>query len=249
MKYYDLHTHTTHSDGLASVDQLETAAREKGYGLGVSDHLFCADMNTLDDVKRYLDDLEGRALLKGCEANIGEDYSMPDAVAKRFDYVIASVHAVPDLQGGRVALGRYFDYRVGESDYWENPFDEARSREYLETILPIVERTMATQRMDIYGHCTVLPFCETLAGTDFLLDWENALLSLCKKYGVAVELSGLWKVPDLDLVQRAKTMGLHFTMGSDCHIWRDLCNLDYAISTAEQAGLCEDDFFLPHRAE
>lgn len=245
MKYYDLHTHTTHSDGQSSVAELLHIADQKGYALGVSDHLYCGGMNTKEAVLSYLEELEHYPVLKGCEANIGEDYSKSEEIISRFDYVIASVHDVPDLMGKSIRLSQYFGKRIGEEGaVWENPFCMERSEQYLTELLAAVEQTMRTQRMDIYGHCTVLPFCEYLDGSSFLTDWENELISLCKKYKVALEISGLWKVPELDMVRRAKAEGIKFTMGSDCHLMKDICDLDYAIALAEKAGLEETDFLV-----
>lgn len=246
MKYYDLHTHTTFSDGDFTPEELLRITGEKGYGLGISDHLLCAGMDTIADVERYLNALEAYDCLRGCEANIWEDYTLPDRLAAKLDYVIASVHFAPDLSGGRIFLGRYFGERSGEDVKWERPIDESRAEEYLESILPIIEHTMGTQRMDILGHCTVLPFCELLAGTAFLRDWENAVLGLCKKYDVALEISSLWREPGLDMVRRAKDLGLRFSLGSDCH-HPGQCVLDYSIEIAEKAGIGEESFFVPTR--
>lgn len=246
MKFYDLHTHTTHSDGDATVQQLLDAAEARGCGLGVSDHLLCCGMETLEAVTAYLDELERYPVLKGCEANVGEDYRLPDAIANRLDYVIASVHEVSDLAGGSIHLGVYFGERAGDDVVWERNIDESRSREYLETVLPVVERTMSTQRMDIYGHCTVLPFCEILAGTSYLEDWENELISLCLKYNVAMEISGLWKEPGLAMIRRAAKRGVKFSLGSDCHLLKDACNIDYPIRMVEEAGLTEDQLWIPN---
>lgn len=249
MKYYDLHTHTQFSDGAAALSLLKETADKKGYGLGVSDHLFCGGMDTLLQIGEYLDALEQYAdILKGGEANMGEDYSMPDAIMNRFDYIIASVHAVPDLKGGRVMLPEYFGERAGDPGVkWIRDIDENRCEEYLEAMLPMVRHTMETMRVDIYGHCSVLPFCEILEGTSFLKDWENEIISLCLKYNAAIEISGLWKEPNADMIKRAKEQGVKFTLGSDCHILPDLCNLDYAIQVCEKAGLTEKHMYLPKR--
>lgn len=248
MKYYDLHTHTTHSDGCSTLQQLVDAASVKGIGLGVSDHLFCCGMNTKEAVLRYLDDLEGYNVFKGCEANIGEDYSADDAIISRFDYVIASVHSYPDLSGGLVHLGKYFGERAGEPVVWERTTDPGRSEEYLTAVLAMARHAMQTQRMDIYGHCTVLPFYESLTDASFKTDWENELISLCKKYHVALEISDLWKEPGIDMVRRACDMGIQFSLGSDCHIPENSCKLDYPIQIAEEAALSPNRLFLPLKA-
>lgn len=245
MRYYDLHTHSEHSDGQASIAELAAIAAKKGYGLGVSDHLYCGGMNTGEAVLSYLEELEEYPVLKGCEANIGEDYSYSDKIISRFDYVIASLHHIPDFQGKLLHIGRYFGERAGDAGcVFENPFHMEESERYLTNVIPVIAHTMQTQRMDIYGHCTVLPFCEYLAGTAFITDWENTLISLCRKYNVALEISGLWKEPGLAMVRRAREAGVRFTFGSDCHLKKDICDIDYALKTAEKAGLCAEDFLF-----
>lgn len=247
MKYYDLHTHTIWSDGEASIEQLEVIAKGKGFGLGISDHLFSSGLYTIEKLTDYLDALSARDVLRGCEANIGEDYSLPDCLAAKLDYVIASIHFAPDLFGGIISLSKYFGERAGEDVRWEWNIDKTRSEEYLEAILPQVEKTMQTQRMDILGHCTVLPFYELLEGKAFLRDWEDALLALCKKYDVALEIASLKKEPNLAMIQRARELGLRFSLGSDCHELKDACNLDYALHMVLEAGITEAELFVPKR--
>jgi len=70
MKYFDLHTHTVLSDGTKTPKQLLDAAEKKGYGLGISDHIFCCKMLTLRDVEHYLDELDRYNVLHGVEANL-----------------------------------------------------------------------------------------------------------------------------------------------------------------------------------
>lgn len=247
MKFYDLHTHTTWSDGEASVEQLYHIASSYGYGLGISDHLFCAGLYTTEKLSDYLDALSEYDVFRGCEANIGENYTLPDRLASKLDYVIASIHSAPDLQGGVIPLSKYFGERAGEDVQWEWNIDKTRSEEYLEAILPQVETTMRTQRMDILGHCTVLPFYELLQGSAFLRNWEYAILSLCKKYNIALEISSLKKEPNLDMILRARQMGLRFAPGSDCHLLSDACNLDYALAIIDWAGLTESELFIPRQ--
>lgn len=247
MKYYDLHTHTVWSDGEASIEALEAVAMKKGIGLGISDHLFSSGLYTLERLADYLEALEAHDVLRGCEANIGEDYTLPDHLAAKLDYVIASIHSAPDLKGGVISLSEYFGERAGEDVRWSWDIDKSRSEEYLEAILPRVEKTMQNQRMDILGHCTVLPFYELLKGKAFLLDWENALLSLCKKYHVALELASLKEEPCLAMVRRANEMGVRFSLGSDCHFLKDACDLTYALQMVAQAGITEAALFVPKR--
>ena len=121
------------------------------------------------------------------------------------------------------------------------------SRYYLAYILRMVEKTFANQRVDVYGHPTVLPACDELYGTKFLLDWENAILALCLRYGIALEISGLWRAPNMEMLARAKAMGVTFSTGSDCHQPLQIGDLDYVEKAVAELNLTDEDFFVPHR--
>jgi DNA polymerase (family X) len=95
----DLHSHTTHSDGRDTLEQMALAARERGYQyLAVTDH----PRGTLAEQDLEIDALNERlkpfTLLKGIEVNIRIDgsLSLPDEVLAERDWVIASLHAAFD---------------------------------------------------------------------------------------------------------------------------------------------------------
>jgi DNA polymerase (family 10) len=95
----DLHSHTTHSDGRDSLEQMALAARERGYEyLAVTDH----PRGTLAEQDLEIEALNVRlkpfTLLKGIEVNIRIDgsLSLPDEVLAERDWVIASLHAAFD---------------------------------------------------------------------------------------------------------------------------------------------------------
>jgi DNA polymerase (family 10) len=95
----DLHSHTTYSDGRATLEQMALAARERGYQyLAVTDH----PRGTLAEQDNEIDVLNERLkpfrLLKGIEVNIRIDgsLSLPDDVLAERDWVIASLHAAFD---------------------------------------------------------------------------------------------------------------------------------------------------------
>ncbi|MEG1523528.1 MAG: PHP domain-containing protein [Clostridia bacterium] len=247
MKLYDLHTHTTMSDGSITLQDLVEQENQLGRILGVSDHLFCCGIYTMSDVSAYLEALKPYAIYRGAEVNMEHNYALPDELDMQLDYVIASVHSMPDGKGGLVPLSEYFCKRSGVQSYYHKNYSSDLNRWYLAHILRMVEKTFSTQRVDIYGHATVLPVCDELYGTKFLLDWENAVLALCKKYGVALEISGLWRAPNMEMLRRAKAMGITFSSGSDCHKPTSIGVMDYVDLAVDTLGLSEDDFFRPAR--
>ena len=95
----DLHSHTTWSDGRASLEQMVRAARARGYAyLAVTDH----PRGTLAEQDAEIDALNEHVapfrILKGIEVNIRADgsLSLPEDVLAKRDWVIASLHGAFD---------------------------------------------------------------------------------------------------------------------------------------------------------
>lgn len=248
MQLVDLHTHTSMSDASFPLSELVEVERTMGNVLGVSDHLFCCGIYTLRDFSDYLAELEHYPVYRGVEVNMEHHITLPDAMDDRLDYVIASVHSMPDTHGGFIPLNSYFQRRAGKVTGYEKNYSSDMNRYYLAYIIQMIEKAFSNERIDILGHATVLPPCEELHGTRFLLQWEDAVIGLCKKHGIALEISGLWRAPHMEMLQRAKQAGLKFSMGSDCHNRLQIGVLDYVERAIEEVGLTQEDFFLPRRS-
>ena len=264
---YDLHTHTTFSDGDASPEYLIEKAKKEGYRTGICDHLFCSGNETSEKIDRYLNYAATLDILVGGESNIGEELPLTDSQQAKLDYIIASIHAVfpenmsfqdrvmsrlirPDTQtpyaaGEAVVLSRYFARRGHFRDDWEG-YDAAYAEEYLNLSYKQMVHYMSNFRGDILGHAGVMPFYEDLPyDSSMVIDWENAVVSLCKKYNVAMEISGMWRAPYERMLRKAKAEGLKFSFGSDCHRIEDVGQIEYCIKMAELLKLTDMDMFLP----
>ncbi|MBI4172797.1 MAG: DNA polymerase/3'-5' exonuclease PolX [Actinobacteria bacterium] len=96
----DLHTHSTWSDGRATIAEMAAAARARGYAyLAVCDHSQRLREGRLQAQWEEIDALNERLkpfrLLKGVEVNIRADGSLdlPDGALAALDWVMASVHS------------------------------------------------------------------------------------------------------------------------------------------------------------
>jgi DNA polymerase (family X) len=100
----DLHSHTTASDGTASIEEMALAARERGYEyLAITDHSASfgfGDEVSPDRMREQIariraTEIDGIELLAGSEVNILLDGSpdYPDELLAELDWVIASVHS------------------------------------------------------------------------------------------------------------------------------------------------------------
>jgi DNA polymerase (family X) len=100
----DLHSHTTASDGTASIEEMALAARDFGYEyLAITDHSASfgfGDEVSPDRLREQIariraTKIDGIELLAGSEVNILPDGSLdyPDELLAELDWVIASVHS------------------------------------------------------------------------------------------------------------------------------------------------------------
>jgi DNA polymerase (family 10) len=100
----DLHSHTTASDGTASIEQMAIAARDAGYEyLAITDHSASfgfgdevAPAQLLEQIERiHATEVDGIELLAGTEVNILPDGSLDydDELLAQLDWVVASVHS------------------------------------------------------------------------------------------------------------------------------------------------------------
>lgn len=108
----ELHAHTTASDGAHTIEQMAAAARERGYRyLGITDHSqslkiagglseteLAKQIRRVDALNKKL---SGFRILKSAEVDIRIDGTLdyPDALLRRLDYTICSIHS-------RFALGK-----------------------------------------------------------------------------------------------------------------------------------------------
>ena len=96
----DLHTHTRWSDGRNTVEEMATAARERGYAyLAICDHSQRLRDGALEaqaeEIEAVAERVKPLKLLKGVEVNIRPDGSldMDDELLAGRDWVVASLHS------------------------------------------------------------------------------------------------------------------------------------------------------------
>jgi DNA polymerase (family 10) len=215
----DLHSHTTWSDGRASVEEMGRAALERGYDyLAICDHtpaVGAVTGLTPDDVRRQADEIAAAnellapfRILRGIECDILPDgrLDLPDDVLAELDWVQASVH------GGQRMPRKEMTARVEAA--LRNPHVSCLSHPKGRYINRRPENEL-----------------------DLARAFEVAL-----EEGVAVEVNGL---PDrLDLsgehVQEALAAGLEIVCNTDAHSVRGLRNMELAVATARRGWATAD---------
>ncbi len=209
----DLHTHTTWSDGKASVEEMARAAHDRGYEyLAICDHtpnvrvVPGLDADALrrqaEEIAAVNERLAPFRVLRGTECDIRRDgtLDLPDDVLDELDWVQLSLHA-------------------GQRE------DEDRlTRKVVEAMRHPAVRCLSHPKGRIINHRP--PNALRL----------DAVIETALETGVAVETNGL---PDrLDLrdeeVRRCVEAGVPIVCSTDAHSVRGLGNMPLAVATARR---------------
>ena len=214
------HTHSTWSDGTASIEAMAEKARSMGLKyLGLSDHSKAAAYaNGLDEVRlaqqsEEIDRLNHRwsdfRILKGIECDILPDGRLdlsPQALGA-LDFVIGSVHSRFDM-----------------------PEEEMTER---------ICRALENEHLDMLGHLTGRIL---LSRDGYKLNLDR-VLETAHRHNKIIELNAYPNRLELDAVscRKAKAMGVMVSINPDAHSTADLENIEYGIATARRGWLGPQD--------
>lgn len=212
----DLHTHTTESDGVASIEEMAEAAKKLGYEyLAITDHSKAMAMARGLTVERLLKHIEnihkisaklkGITLLAGSEVDIMVDGRMDyeDDVLKELDIVIASPH-ISLKQDTKKATDRLL-------------------------------RAIDNKYVNIIGH----PTGRLINKRDGLPLDMNKVIDAAAKSGTVLEINASYPRLDLnDLNARAASQaGVMLSIDTDAHSTEELEQMPYGIGVARRAWL------------
>lgn len=217
----NIHSHTTWSDGRASLMEMALAAKAMGltyytvtehsqsasYAGGLS---FDKMKQQWDEIDQVNEKLEGIKLLKGIESDILEDGSLdyPDSVLEKLDVVIGSIHQ------------RYSQDEDAMTKRMLNAFDNPR--------------------FQIWGH----PTGRLLNRREAAPMRMEEILDKAAKKGVAIEINGCPERLDLkaEYVRLALQRGLKLVVSTDAHSVAELHqHLPLALATARKGWTTPGD--------
>lgn len=212
----DLHMHSTWSDGMATIDQLAAAARQRGLKyIAITDHSKRATIaGGLDaaslrrqwaEIDKSQGEIGGVKILKGVEVDILErgGLDLPDDVLAEADWVVASVH-----------------------------FGQYQSREQ---ITRRVLGALENPHVHAIAHPTGRLIGERKA---YEIDLD-AVLRAARDFGKMMELNAHPKRLDLDDVAcaKARTYGVPVVISTDAHSVTGLEAMRYGVLQARRGGL------------
>lgn len=239
MQNFDLHIHSTYSDGKDSLEDIVLSAINMGLSkVGFSDHSYTPFDESYciskENIKRYADEIsvlkekyKGKIeILLGIE----QDYYSTD-ITDEFDYVIGSVHYIkigdeyiPVDENKEILLNTAKKYFQGDI--------YALIQKYYDTVADIVNKTNA----DIIGHIDLITKfnenCELFDESDerYTKAYKKACDRLVQKNRIFEINTGAISrgykkapYPSLDIYKHLKSKGAMFILSSDSHSADTLC--------------------------
>jgi len=214
----DLHTHTDLTDGLATLEQMVAAARERGYAYyAVTDHAPNLYMQRMTDQKilaqrdrlRKLESKGTMTLLHGTELNIDPDGGVdwPNEFLAGFDVCVASIHS-----------------------HWNQTKEELTRR---------LVRACEHPYVNIIGHPT-----GRRIGSRAPLEFDlEEVFAAAARTGTALEVNSHTDRLDLrdEHVLWARRHGVKFAVDTDSHSTLHLSFMRYGVGTAQRGWLTKED--------
>jgi DNA polymerase (family 10) len=216
----DLHTHSTYSDGSASIKEMAEAAAALGRSyFAITDHGRNLHLRSLsiDDISRQSkeiaklnDSLGGKVtVLHGVELNIGRDGELdyPAEILARFDVVVASVHHELEMERG------------------------AMTRR--------IVNALRSPYVNVLGH----PTCRRLGKRPPIDADLEAVFQAAADNQVALEISGHPERLDLkdDHIMLAKEIGCVFSIDTDSHSPASLGRMRLGVSMAQRGWVTAEE--------
>jgi len=212
-----LHTHSTWSDGTASVRDMTLEAVRLGFEyLGTGDHSVSAHYAnglSVERLRAYIRETRelqaaGLPVLAGAEVDILEDGTLdyPDEELARLDYVVASVHS-----------------------YFHLPREQQTAR---------LVRAVTHPLVTILGHPTGRLL---LRRPSYAVDID-AVMQAASDAGTVVEINANAYRLDLDWRDALRWRGrVRFAVNTDAHVPAGLRDVRYGVMVARKAGLTRTD--------
>jgi DNA polymerase (family 10) len=212
----DLHSHSTWTDGHASIEEMARSAQATGLEyFALTDHSQRLAMvhgldplrlrEQWDEIEAVATRLDGITILRGIEVDILEDgtLDLPDRVLGELDWVVASVHSKLDME------------------------PDAMTRRMI--------RAIRNRNVDVIGH----PSGRVIGHREASGFAMSEIMRVAREEGCALEVNS--QADRLDLTDTAcmaaKHAGVKLVISSDAHSTRGFSLLRYGIGQARRGWL------------
>lgn len=238
MRFYgDYHTHSRHSDGRQSHEEIVRAAKKQGLReVAVTDHGPLAAgigvKNSRDylvqrrEIERLQPSFPEVKILLGAEANIRDlkgTLDIPPEVIEELDILVAGLHpyTLPtSVQDGWKIFAQNSLRHLGKGQ---------REKAVNNNTKASVEAIYQNPRLDILAH----------PGLFFRVDVVEVARA-CVRKGVFFEINCGHEHPGISDIMEAEQVGVDFIINSDAHFRETVGELNYGESVVWRLGIAEE---------
>jgi histidinol phosphatase-like PHP family hydrolase len=247
LRLFDHHIHSERSDGTVTLAERASTVSVRPHG--VSDHFpWPGKMRDDDDVLRYLDDAARLGLRVGLEYDLGVAPPLRASTRASLHYVIGALHQL-EVDGVRIPFddaGAFLKGKLASFAERERFRDGALAQRIRERMLEVVRESLERDGIDILGHGTMSPLAALGdAERAYPGEWQEQLIQLCLDADVAIEVNEAYGAPHREFLERARRMGVRFSVGSDTH--GPLAPLDKTAAMIVAASLPHERFMTGER--
>lgn len=227
----DYHVHV---EGATTIDHVLKLAQERGVKAGIAEHGGVGEgMKTDEDMRKYLARWAGKPVYRGMQGG-GLTWSKmfsKDMIAQ-LDYVLSDALEFPDKDTRIIYLWTPAALITDEQDFMER---------YVAFNLQVMNQ----EPIDILANATFLP--DDIVH-DYSVLWTDErmekVIETARKHAIAIEISGLYKIPSKKFILKAKSAGIKFSFGSNTH-GEEVGQVGYGIQMAKECGLTSANMFTP----
>jgi len=227
-----------HRDG-TTLEKLLAISRQKNVKFGVVEHAGTKEnkypviLSNDDELKQYIASLEGKPVYKGIQAEwLDWMTCFSKEVVAQLDYVLTDAWTLRDEAGKKVRM-------------WDSGFRVGDPEKFMDRYVDFHLELMDKEPIDILANPTWLP-----GGLQKQYEklWTpkrvQKVIDAVLKYGVAVEISSQYLVPQLNWLRAAKAAGVKFSFGSNIR-GPGVGKSDYWLEAIKALGLKRSDIFTP----
>lgn len=227
----DFHVHV---EGTMTPEHVLRLAQERGVKPGIAEHGGVGEgMKTDEDLQKYLARWAGKPVYRGMQAG-GLTWSkmFSKEMIARLDYVLSDALIFPEKDGRWVEL-------------WTPTAVITDPQDFMDRYVDFNLQVMNVEPIDILANATFLP--DDIVhdyGTLWSGERMEKMIETARKHTIAIEISGLFKIPSRKFILKAKAAGIKFSFGSNTH-GEDVGRVEYGIQMAKECGLTAKDMFTP----
>lgn len=227
----DFHVHV---EGSTTIEHVLQLARLRGVKVGIAEHGGVGEgMKTDEDMRKYLARWAGKPVYRGMQGG-GLTWSkmFSKEMIAQLDYVLSDALIFPDKDGRMIEL-------------WTPAAVINDAEDFMERYVAFNLKVMDTEPIDILANATFLP--DDIVhdyGTLWTQERMEKVIETARRHTIAIEISGLYKIPSRKFILKAKAAGIKFSFGSNTH-GEEVGMVGYGIQMARECGLSAQNMFTP----